>query len=92
MNERDTFDAAFDAVCTAIRRVAPEADFSQVTPGASLRVELDLDSLDFLAVVENLAILTGVSIPEDDYAEVDELDRLVRYVAARAPDLRHTVA
>lgn len=78
-------DEALDAVRTAIARIAPEADLSQVAPEASLREELDLDSMDFLALVESLAASTGVSIPERDYAAVDGLERLVTYLANRQP-------
>jgi acyl carrier protein len=72
------------AVRTAVGRVAPEADLELVPPDASLRQELDLDSLDFLALLENLALLTGVNVPESDYAAVDGLEALVGYLAAHA--------
>jgi acyl carrier protein len=78
-------DEAFEAVRTAIARIAPEADLSQVPQGASLREELDLDSMDFLALVEALAQSTGVSIPESDYAAVDGLEPLVTYLTSQHP-------
>lgn len=77
-------DQALAAVRTAVGRVAPEADLGEIPPDASLRQELDLDSLDFLAVLENLATLTGVSVPESDYATVDGLDALVGYLTTHA--------
>ena len=43
---------AEEAVRTAILRVAPEAGFTDLEPAESLREALDLDSLDFLAVLE----------------------------------------
>jgi acyl carrier protein len=78
-------DEALDAVRTAIARIAPEADLSRLPPGAGLREELDLDSMDFLALVEALADATGVSIPESDYAAVDGLEPLVDYLSTRHP-------
>jgi acyl carrier protein len=70
----------------AILRVAPEAELDQVEPDEGLRAALDLDSLDFLAVVENVAMLTGVSVPESDYLTVDSMDGFVAFVARRMAD------
>lgn len=73
------------AVQAAILAVAPEAeeDLALLTPDDSLREMLDLDSLDFLAVMEHVAQLTGVSVPESDYADVDSLAGFERYLAHR---------
>ena len=75
-----TITTAGEAVRAAILRVAPEADLDDLDPAESLRAALDLDSLDFLAVVENVATTTGVSVPESDYHNVDSLDGFVRYL------------
>jgi len=77
-------DEARTAVLTALSRIAPEADLEALDPGADLRTEIDLDSMDFLGLVESLAETTGVDIPEADYHDVRSLDGLVVYVAARA--------
>ncbi len=74
---------ADEAVRTAILRVAPEADFADLEPSESLRQVFDLDSLDFLGVLENIDLLAHVSVPESDYASVDSFAALVRYVAER---------
>jgi acyl carrier protein len=73
------------AVQAAILAVAPEAeeDLALLTPDDSLREMLDLDSLDFLAVMEHVARLTGISVPETDYLEVDSLASFERYLARR---------
>jgi acyl carrier protein len=70
-------------VTAAITAVAPEAAVDAIDPQERLRESLDLDSLDFLSVIEHLAKDTGVSVPERDYARVDSLEGLVAYVAAR---------
>lgn len=74
---------ADEAVRTAILRVAPEADFADLDPSESLRQAFDLDSLDFLEVLENVDLLAHVPVPESAYADVDSFDALVRYVADR---------
>ena len=72
---------------TAIRQslaaIAPEADLSALAPDEDLQDALDLDSMDFLNFLIALARLTGVEIPEADYAQVRTFDGCVRYVAAR---------
>ena len=74
-----------DAIRQAIGAVAPEADLVGVDPDARLRETLDLDSLDFLNIIERLYVLTGVSIPEDDYRVIDTWRKLSGYLAARVP-------
>ena len=74
-----------DAIRRAIGAVAPEADLAGVDPDARLRDTLDLDSLDFLNIIERLYELTGVSIPEDDYRAIDTWRTLSSYLAARVP-------
>jgi len=54
-------------------------------PGdADLRDAVDLDSLDFLTLVERLAETTGVDVPENDYDQVRSLDGLVQYLVQHA--------
>jgi acyl carrier protein len=71
---------AREAVTAALASVAPEADLDAVDPGARLREELDLDSLDFLNLVQALKDITGVEIPEADYRQVDSLTELLGYL------------
>ena len=69
------------AVADALSAVAPEADLTTVDPDAPFRIELDLDSMDFLNIVQSLHDSTGVDIPEADYARVDTLNHLAAYLA-----------
>lgn len=79
MNEQ----AAWDAVRAAIGEVAPDVDPEDLVDGARLRQDLELDSLDFLRVLEDIVERTGVDIPEDAYGEVATVTGLVGYLAAR---------
>ena len=79
MNEQD----ARGAVRAAIGQVAPDVDTDDVDDNARLRQDLDLDSLDFLALIETIAGSTGVDIPESDYAQVATVKGLISYLAAR---------
>jgi acyl carrier protein len=79
MNEHD----ARDAVHTAILQVAPEVDVAGLNEGSRLQQDLELDSLDFLRLVETIDEATGVDIPERDYAKVATVGSLIDYLAAR---------
>jgi acyl carrier protein len=75
---------AREAVARVLAQIAPEAELDLVDPAADLRTELDLDSIDFLNLVEGLKEETGVEIPESDYSEVRSLDGLVAYLTVHA--------
>lgn len=77
---------ALEALREAVGHVAPEADLSALGPDDGLRENLDLDSMDFLAVVERMAALTGVTVPESDYRDVDSVAGFVRYVEEHSRD------
>jgi acyl carrier protein len=78
MNEQD----ARAAVQAAIGRVAPEVDLAEVDEDARLRQDLELDSLDFLRLVETIDTATGVDIPERDYPAVATVKGLIGYLEA----------
>jgi acyl carrier protein len=71
------------AVLAAINEVAPDVDTEGLDASSRLRQDLELDSLDFLRLLEVLAQSTGVNTPEDDYADLTSVQRLVDYIAAR---------
>ncbi|UUL77317.1 acyl carrier protein [Pseudarthrobacter sp. Fe7] len=77
MNEQD----ARQAVESAIGKVAPDVEPGDLEGGARLRQDLELDSLDFLRLVEVISEATGVDIPEADYPAVATVGGLVSYVA-----------
>jgi acyl carrier protein len=74
--------SAWQAVRSAIGQVAPDVEPADLVAGARLRRDLELDSLDFLRVLETIAQEHGVDIPEGAYGEVATVDGLVRYVAS----------
>ena len=79
MNEPEARTAVF----AAINEVAPDVDTEGLDPSSRLRQDLELDSLDFLRLLELLAESTGVSTPEDDYADLTSVQRLIDYIAER---------
>ena len=73
---------ALVVVVEAVHGVAPDIDLTTVDPSADLRSRVDLDSIDFLNIVEMIFERTGVEIPERDYPRLNSLDAFASYVAA----------
>ena len=79
-----TEQEARETVRAAIGAVAPDVDPADLSDEARLRQDLELDSLDFLRVLETVVQRTGVDIPEDAYGEVATVKGLVGYLTAHA--------
>jgi acyl carrier protein len=66
-----------------LARIAPEIDFDGINPGADLRDEVDIDSMDFLNLVTALHARLGVDIPEADYPKLATLERTIDYLVQK---------
>ena len=78
-------DQALTAVIEAIATIAPEVNATEADRDVPYRSEFDLDSLDFLNLVQALHDTTGVDIPEVDYPRVDTLNKMTGYLVAHSP-------
>ncbi len=76
MNETD----AQRAVERAVRAVVPDADVLGLGPDEPLRRAFELDSLDFLTVVESLSAALGRPVPERDYPRLRTLATCTTYL------------
>ncbi|MGW2209699.1 acyl carrier protein [Streptomyces sp. NPDC001781] len=74
---------ALSLVEESITEIVPDADFTRVEPGDRFRDVLELDSLDFLSLVELLSERAGVQIHEDDYPELTTLSGTTRFLVER---------
>lgn len=79
MNSED----ARAAVVAAFGEVAPDVGPAELTDAARLRQDLEIDSFDFLRLVQLIADSTGVDAPEEDYRRLDTVGGMVAYVAER---------
>jgi acyl carrier protein len=70
-------------ITDTLTRIAPEVDPVSIEPGAGLRDQLDLDSMDFLNFVLAVHDRLGIEIPEADYPRLSTLDGAVAYVVER---------
>jgi len=79
-----TEDEALDLLTLALHEVAPEADFAHADPDGPLQEEFELDSIDFLGVVEAVRDRTGIDIPDRDFPSLSTAHSFATYVAARS--------
>jgi len=75
-------DDILSGVRAAIELVAPGTNWERIEPGRLLREQVDLDSLDWLNFIAELAEGLSVHIPASDYAQLESLDSVVAYLAA----------
>ena len=78
-----TPDEIKQVIVDALMRIAPEIQPGSITPSASFRDQLDLDSMDFLNFVLALHERLGIEIPEVDYPRLCTLDGAVAYLASK---------
>lgn len=79
-----TQDEAREMVGRAVRKIVPDADVAGVSPDADLRRTFELDSLDFLSLVELLVADSGVRIDEDDYPELTTVAGCADFLVRRS--------
>ncbi len=72
-----------ELICRQIWEIAPDADTGQLNPDEDMRDELDLDSMDFLRLIEALSRELGIQIPEADFAGITHLSKMVDYLSRR---------
>ncbi len=79
-----TADELKQAVVDELITIAPEFTPEEIDPGADLREEMDIDSMDFLNFVIALHKKLGVDIPEADYPKLFTVNGAVDYLAAKS--------
>ena len=70
-------------VLRALGEIAPETEPARIDPAASLRDQLDLDSMDVLNLMIALHEALHVDIPETDYPKLATLNGAVEYLMQR---------
>ncbi len=80
-----TPEQARAALQAAIAHVVPDADLSQVASTADLREVFELDSLDFVEIIEQLSAEAGFRIEDDDAEALRTIESATGFLLARAP-------
>lgn len=78
-----TREQATELVGREIRRIVPDADLDSIQPDTDLRRAFELDSLDFLSIVEMLSKDAGVRIDEEDYPELATMASTTEFLVRR---------
>ena len=66
-----------------IKALAPETDIGKIVGDLPLRKQIELDSMDWLNVLEAIRERLGVNVPEKDYGKLGTLDSIVANLACR---------
>jgi len=74
---------AFDEVKKAICKVQPGLDENKIVPSASLKEDLDIDSLDLVEISLALEDALGMSLPEDDLEGITTIGDVVTLIEAK---------
>ncbi len=80
-----TPDQARAALQEAIGHVVPGADLSGLAADADLRDAFELDSLDFVEVVEQMSAIVGVRIEDHEAESLRTVESAARFLSARTP-------
>ncbi len=70
-------------IADVLESIAPDVQLDDIDPEGNLQQLADLDSMDFMSLVEGVAARLGVDIPEADYPRLATLSSAVSYVAGR---------
>ena len=79
-----TNESAQRLVVAAILEIAPDLDGAEITPGAELREDLGLDSMDFVNLMAALSDELGADIPEADVSRLETVEGCAAYLRERA--------
>jgi acyl carrier protein len=71
------------ALIESLQEVAPELDPAALRTDRPLRQQLDIDSFDFLRVLEALQRRTGIEVPEAAYPAFDTLDGALAWLVGQ---------
>lgn len=83
-----TSDGIKTVISESLRGIAPEVPLSTIDPAASLRDQMDLDSMDFLNFIIGLHGRLGIEIPEADYSRLATVNDAVTYLLQRTAPAR----
>jgi len=70
-------------VITTLQGIAPEVEPGLLRDSRPLRLQVDLDSMDWLNFLIGLSERLKVAIPESDYGQLVTLKDLMDYLKAR---------
>lgn len=85
-------ESAVAVVRDSIEQIAPDIDAHAIPLDTDMRIEAELDSMDFIAVLAAVKDRTGVDVPESDMATASTIDGCAAYVVANTTAERPATA
>jgi len=79
-----TPDQARTMLDTTLREIVPDADLSTLAPGADLRDTYEVDSLDFVELVDRLSTRAGFRIEEDDADGLRSVEAAINFLVTHS--------
>jgi acyl carrier protein len=73
----------FDEVKKALRKVNPGLDDEKMVPGALLKDDLDIDSLDLVEVAMTLEDVFSLTLQEDEVDNIKTVGDIASLIEAR---------
>jgi acyl carrier protein len=70
-------------VLNTLRQVVPDVDLTTLRTDASVREQVDMDSIDFLRFLVVIHTTLGVDVPEADYPKLGTVDSTIAYLAGK---------
>ena len=83
-----TNDEIREEVIKILDEIAPDEDLGNLKDEVAFRDQLELDSMDFLDIVMELRKRHRVQIPEEDYGELESMQRTVAYLEPLLKDVQ----
>ena len=74
---------------TVLREIVPDASLDGLPGGTDLRETFELDSLDFVELVERLGKRAGFRIEDDDADQLRTIDSATSFLARRSAGAPH---
>ena len=72
-----------DEVRKALRKVNPGLDEAKIVPGAMLKDDLDIDSLDLVEVAMALEDVYNLTLQEDEMDDIKSVGDIISLIEAR---------
>ncbi len=68
------------AILDILVDIAPDEDMNSINDEATLREQIDLDSMDFLDIVMELRKRFNIEVPEKDYEQLVSMASCIQYL------------
>lgn len=69
-----------EEVIKQLKQIAPDTEPADLNPDDNIREVLGIDSFDYLSFIVKLDELFGVNTPEEDYGEIETMEKLIAYL------------